>query len=123
MSQSENVYAYIDGANLHKGIEHFGWVLDYKRFRTWLREKYRVTDAYLFLGFIPARKELYEFLKHAGYILVFKEITHDSLGRIKGNCDADLVLHATIDFFEHKFDKAIVISSDGDYAGLIRFFE
>ena len=27
----QNNYAYIDGANLHKGITSFGWMLDYAR--------------------------------------------------------------------------------------------
>ncbi|MBU2579243.1 hypothetical protein KKA09_03985 [Patescibacteria group bacterium] len=36
----ENNYAYIDGANLHRGIAGFGWTLDYARFRVWLSEKY-----------------------------------------------------------------------------------
>jgi len=42
MIQKENNFAYIDGANLHKGIAGFGWMLDYARFRIWLSEKYSV---------------------------------------------------------------------------------
>jgi len=33
IKKQENNYAYIDGANLHKGITELGWKLDYKRFR------------------------------------------------------------------------------------------
>lgn len=32
-----NNIAYIDAANLHKGLANLGWRLDYKRFRVWLR--------------------------------------------------------------------------------------
>ena len=46
--QKANNYAYIDGANLHKGVHSLGWKLDYKRFRVWLSEKYGVRVAYLF---------------------------------------------------------------------------
>ena len=40
---------------------------------------------------------------------------------IKGNCDAELVLQATIDFFEKKYEKATIITSDGDFACLVKF--
>lgn len=39
MQQKENNFAYIDGANLHKGIKELGWIVDYKRFRKYLYEK------------------------------------------------------------------------------------
>lgn len=42
---------------------------------------------------------------------------------IEGNCDADLVLQAARDAYENKFDKAIIVSSDGDYAGLVKFLQ
>ena len=40
-----NNYAYIDGANLHKGVSSLGWELDYARFRVWLTKKYSVKKA------------------------------------------------------------------------------
>lgn len=112
-------YAYIDGANLHNGIKSQGWTLDYRKLRVWLREKHAVSDAYLFMGLIPKYREMYKDLQEAGYILVFKEVVYDGNGKPKGNCDADLVLQATRDYFEKKYDKAIIITSDGDYASLI----
>ena len=63
MKKQENNFAYIDGANLHKGVASLGWRLDYKRFRVWLSEKYGVKRAYLFLGLIPKYKELYKYLR------------------------------------------------------------
>lgn len=114
---------YIDGANLHRGTKNLGWDLDYKRLRVWLRDKYRAETAYLFIGLIPKNKDLYTALQEAGYILVYKEITYDGDGKVKGNCDADLVLRMTSDFYERSFDQAILISSDGDYAGLVKFLK
>jgi len=121
MKKKLNNCAYIDGANLHKGVESLGWKLDYQRFRVWLSEKYGVRIAYLFIGLIPKYKELYKYLQECGYTLIFKEVVYDSDGKPKGNCDADLVLQATRDTYENKFDNAIVVSSDGDYAGLVKF--
>lgn len=122
MTPKENNFAYIDGANLHKGILDLGWRLDYKRFRVWLTEKYNIGRAYLFIGLVPKHADLYKRLQEAGFTLVFKETTFDGQGRVKGNCDADLVLQAVRDYYEHHFDQALLVSSDGDYASLVKFF-
>src|ERR1700690_248001 len=119
----KNVIAYIDGANLHKGIADLGWSLDYRRFRVWLKEKYKVDIAYLFIGLLPANKDLYTRLQEFGYVLVYKEVTFDGTGRAKGNCDADLVLKAARDFYEERLENAVLVSSDGDYAVLVRFLK
>lgn len=121
MISKENNFAYIDGANLYKGVEISRWRLDYRRFRVWLSEKYGVKRAYIFLGLIPKYKELYKYLQETGFVLVFKEVVYNEQGEPKGNCDADLVLQAVRDAYENKFDKAILVSSDGDYAGLVKF--
>ncbi|HEY4509624.1 MAG TPA: NYN domain-containing protein [Candidatus Paceibacterota bacterium] len=121
MVPKENNYAYIDGANLHKGVKELGWKLDYRRFRRWLGDKYSITRAYIFLGLVSKHKDLYTNLQEAGFTLVFKETTSDGDGNIKGNCDADLVLKAVVDYFEKNFTKAVLVSSDGDYACLAKF--
>ena len=92
MIPKENNIAYIDGANLHRGIAGFGWTLDYSRFRVWLSEKYGVKNAYIFIGLIPKYKDLYTYLQECGFTLIFKEVVYDGDGKPKGNCDADLVL-------------------------------
>ena len=119
----QNNYAYIDGANLHKAMKELGWSFDYKRFRVWLSQKYGVAKAYIFIGLISKYKDLYTFLQNAGFTLVFKEVIYDGTGKAKGNCDADLVLQTTVDTYENNFDKAIIVASDGDYAGLVKFLQ
>lgn len=121
MQLKRNNYAYIDGANLHQGVISSGWHLDYKRFRVWLSEKYGVQKAYLFIGLIPKYSDLYKHLQECGYTLVFKQVVYDSDGKPKGNCDADLVLQAVCDSYERKCDKAVIVSSDGDYVSLVKF--
>lgn len=123
MRQKEKNFAYIDGANLHKGVAELGWKLDYRRFRIWLSEKYSIERAYLFIGLVPQHKDIYTVLQEAGFTLVFKETTYDGAGRVKGNCDADLVLRAVRDTYENHFERALIVSSDGDYAGLIKFLQ
>ncbi len=123
MNIKEKNFAYIDGANLHKGVESSAWKLDYLRFRSWIRQKFGVTDAYLFIGLMTKHADLYTSLQSMGYKLVFKEIIYDGSGKAKGNCDADLVLQAVRDHFENDPPAVLLVSSDGDYAPLVRFWQ
>lgn len=123
MVKKDNNFAYIDAANLHKGVNELGWGLDYKRFRIWLREKYSIKTAYLFIDLIPKYKDLYKYLQECGYTLIFKEVVYDGKGSPKGNCDADLVLQVTRDVYENNCKKVIIVTSDGDYAGLVKFLQ
>ena len=121
MVPKENNFAYIDGANLHKGIEELGWRLDYKRFRVYLRDKYSVQRAYIFLGFVAGNTNLYRNLQDWGYTIVFKPTIPDGKGEIKGNCDAELVLQSVSDMYEGLYDEAVLVSGDGDFACLVTF--
>lgn len=123
MIPKENNFAYIDGANLHKGVESSAWKLDYRNFRSWIRQKFGVTDAFLFIGLMSKHADLYTLLQSTGYKLVFKEIVYDGKGKAKGNCDADLVLQAAKDYYENNPIFVLLVSSDGDYAPLIRFWQ
>ena len=118
--KKENNYAFIDSQNLNLGILSLGWKLDYKKFRIYLKEKYCVSIAYLFIGYIPANQDLYSFLQEAGYVCVFKPTLPNEKGEVKGNIDADLVLQAMIDY--KKYDKALIVSSDGDFYSLVKYF-
>lgn len=121
MIPKENNFAYIDGANLHKGIEELGWHLDYRRFRVYLLDKYAAQKAYIFLGFVVGNTNLYRNLQNWGYTIVFKPTISDEKGGVKGNCDAELVLQAVSDMYEKLYDKAVVITGDGDFACLVTF--
>lgn len=117
-------YAFIDSQNLNLGTSkdlyrgkeriYKGWRLDYRKFRTYLSDKFRVNKAFLFIGFIKQNSKLYEQLKLDGYELVFKPTVKDTQGKPKGNVDAELVLHAAAIQFA-KYDKAVIISGDGDF--------
>ncbi len=111
-------YAFIDSQNLNLGIQRLGWKLDFKKFRVYLREKYGVDVAYIFIGYLEENQDLYQALQKFGYVLIFKELLKYSDGSVKGNCDAELVLQAMIDY--KNFEKAVVVSGDGDFACLVR---
>ena len=83
--QKEKVYVFIDSNNLNLGVKSMGWKLDFRKFRVYLKEKYNVSVAYLFVGYMPGNQDLYSFLQKAGYVLVLKPTLPDKDGNIKGN--------------------------------------
>jgi uncharacterized LabA/DUF88 family protein len=120
----KTIYAFIDSQNLNLGtskniyrnkkLVYKGWRLDFKKFRQYLADKFRVNKAFLFIGYIPNNKKLYKHLESFGYKLVFKPTVKDKYGKPKGNVDAELVLYtAAIEFA--KYDKAVIVSGDGDF--------
>src|SRR3989344_9124532 len=115
-------FAFIDAQNLYLAIKDLGWKIDFKRFRVYLAEKYQVQKAYMFMGFLSSNQSLYTFLQEVGFILIFKPILTTKEGEaIKGNCDAELVLQAMIDF--QSYHQAIIITGDGDFYCLVRHLD
>lgn len=120
MIQKENNYAFIDSQNLNLSIISLGWKLDFKRFRKYLEDKYNARKAFLFIGYVKENSLLYKNLQKAGYVLVFKPTLDYKNGQaIKGNVDAELVLHTMIEF--PNYDKAVIITGDGDFYCLVEY--
>lgn len=117
------IYAFIDSQNLNLGVKSQGWKLDFFRFRVFLKEKYKVDKAFLFIGYIPDNASLYAKLKKDDYVLIFKPVLErrKKSVKIKGNVDAELVLHSMIEF--PNYDKAIIVSGDGDFYCLIEYLD
>lgn len=139
-------YAFIDSQNLNLGTQKMGWKMDWKKFREWLRDEYNVEKAFMFIGYMPDYESLYDQLHSQGYLVVLKPTlemfhTEDSNGNgngngqksdgkddkseekktAKGNVDADLVLHVMKEF-KH-YDKAVIVSGDGDFYTLIEYLD
>lgn len=120
-TQEQLNIAYIDAANLDKALRlKLNWKLDYARFRVWLSEKYKIDRAYLFIGLIPKYRDLYTYLQECGFTLVFKEVIYAGGSSPKGNCDSDLIMQASQDLYEGELDHALLVTSDGDYAPLVK---
>ncbi len=118
------IFAFIDSQNLNLGVREQGWKLDFARFRVYLKDKYHVEKAYLFIGEVAGNEALYTYLQESGYILIFKPtLERKENGKIvtKGNVDAELVLHSMIQF--KTYDQAIIVSGDGDFHCLIEYLE
>jgi uncharacterized LabA/DUF88 family protein len=118
-----NNYAFIDSQNLNLGVESSGWTLDFRKFRLYLKNKYGVSKAYLFIGQMAGQEALYDRLQNMGYHLIFKPTTEykvDDKTMVKGNVDAELVLYAAAKVIDD-YDKAIIVSGDGDFHCLVEY--
>jgi len=116
-------YAFIDSQNLNLGVRTLGWQIDYKKFRLYLKNKYDVERAFMFIGLVANNQKLYTQLQAAGFILVFKPtVRYFENGKetVKGNVDAELVLHAAAIEYAN-YSRAIIVSGDGDFACLVQF--
>ena len=115
-------YAFIDSQNLNLGVKSQGWKLNFASFRIFLKDKYKVEKAFVFIGYVYDNQFLYTELQKSGYICVFKptmEIKENGEIRIKGNVDAELVLHTMIEY--QNYEKAIIVSGDGDFHCLVEY--
>ena len=120
---NKNSVAYIDASNLKFGVEQSKWELDYKAFRSWLRDKFGVSKAILFMGLVPLNFELYNFLQSIGYDISFKPTITSKEGRTKGNVDGELILRIAKDFYENNLKSTVLVSGDGDYHCIVEFLK
>jgi uncharacterized LabA/DUF88 family protein len=117
MEPNPNNFAFIDSQNLNLSIQNQGWKLDFKKFRVYLRDKYDISKAFMFIGYVPENQGLYTFLQEDGYILIFKPTLQK--GKVKGNIDAELVLHSVIEI--PNYDQALIVTGDGDFYCLVEY--
>ena len=130
-AKKPEVYAFIDSQNLNVGTQKFGWKMNWVRFREFLSEEYGVTKAFMFIGYIPENEALYDQMHDAGFMVVLKptfdvtrvrpdqDVPEEEKKPVKGNIDADLVLWAMKEM--SNYQKAIIVSGDGDFFSLVEY--
>jgi len=128
-------YAFIDSQNLNLGIQKVGWKMDWRKFRQFLKKEYGVEKAYMFIGYVADNVSMYEQLHESGYLIVLKrtlevknpdadkkpESAEPAKPTVKGNIDSELVLWAMKEL--PHYDKAIIVSGDGDFFALVEYLE
>jgi uncharacterized LabA/DUF88 family protein len=119
MRSKDNNYAFIDSQNVNLSVQSLGWRLDFAKFRVYLKEKYGVSKAFLFIGYVEGNNDLYAFLQNAGFVCIFKPTLKHNDGSTKGNCDAELVLWSMIEY--RNYNKAVIVTGDGDFYCLIKY--
>jgi len=121
----ENNAAYIDGQNLYLGTKKSkdSWEVSYKKFRIYLKDKYKVKNAYYFIG-VKEEKfvEMYKLIEKAGFTLKFRKHNTKSTSSKKGNVDVDIVYSILTDVLQYKnTNKVVLVSGDGDFARVVDF--
>jgi uncharacterized LabA/DUF88 family protein len=137
-----NVYAFIDSQNLNLGVQRMGWKLDWRKFRQHLLNTYHVTRAYMFIGYMSENESMYEYMHELGFLVVLKPTvdvkllqkaqggggdnapakeSDEAKPAVKGNVDAELVLYAMKEL--PNYDKAIIVSGDGDFFSLAEYLD
>jgi uncharacterized LabA/DUF88 family protein len=122
-------YAFIDSQNLNLGVLHDikkqgkiiykGKKLDFKKFRDYIRVKFGVKEAYIFIGNIPENQDLYLHLQNCGYKLIMKDTVKywdkaTKEYKHKGNVDTDIVLYSVGKLYK-EYTDAVFVSGDGDF--------
>lgn len=130
---SKGNYAFIDSQNLNLGVQVAGWKMDWKKFRIFLQDKYNIEKAYMFIGYLPENEDLYKQMQDAGYLVALKptlEMFIDPNAEVdedkerpptKGNVDAELVMYVMKEI--GNYNKAIIVSGDGDFYSLIEYLK
>ncbi len=121
MIKKQQTYAFIDSQNVYKGVQNSGWTLDWRKFRIFLKDKYKVDKAFIFIGYISKYQKLYSLLQENGYILVFKPTIASKDGEVKGNVDAELIIECWRR--EKEYNKAIIVTGDGDFSPLVEILK
>ena len=113
--------AFIDGRNLYRSTKEAGWSVNHARVRIYLADKYKISEAYYFLGFtLSDFQDLYEKLQKSGFILKFKEHPYTLKGEKKGNVDCEIIFSVMKKLLDNEIHgKVFIVSGDGDYKKLI----
>lgn len=142
--KKQTTYAFIDSQNLNLGVQKMGWKMDWQKFRDFLQNEYNVSKAYMFIGYVPEFEDMYVKMHDYGFLVVLKpthdmtrpvhkvEAKPDTKGTdkdakpeekkpVKGNIDAELVLWAMKEL--KNYQKAIVVSGDGDFYCLVEYLD
>lgn len=114
---------FIDGQNLHLGTQQDNWSIDYKKLKIYLKENYNTSNVYYFIGYKSNKFDnLYKNLEMAGFVLIFKDHSNESLSFKKGNVDTDIVFEIMKNLIDNMdFNKIILISGDGDYKKIVDY--
>lgn len=118
------ILVFIDNANIIHTLSTLDWKLDHKKLKNYFEKYARLKEVYLYSAFIKrnAKQQIFlEMMSRIGLILRTKEVKfihqEDKTTILKGDLDIEIA----IDMFESlgKFDTAVPLSGDSDFAPLV----
>jgi uncharacterized LabA/DUF88 family protein len=120
ISPKKRVRVYIDAANLILSARTHGIEYDIAILCEYLRYRYSATSCVYFTGRISALQADYSRIAKLGMEIVFKEI-YSEHAKTKANCDVEIAHRITRDIERKKVDGIVLVSGDGDFAGLLDY--
>jgi uncharacterized LabA/DUF88 family protein len=115
--------AYIDGQNIEKSLEKLGFEIDWAKVYIFLttHKVYPCSRVicYFKYSYSIDRNKFFEKLKLIG----FEVYLSNFCGNDKINVDADIIVKAMEEYYEVGKFNLILLSGDGDFVPVVKFFE
>src|SRR4030042_4472145 len=116
-------YGFVDASNIIYGAKAEGWFIDQKKLLDYLKRKFKTRKIFFYFGRDDRNKNQAKFLKKLesfGYTLRIKQ-TKWYGRRQKANCDVDLTMDMLL--MMDKYDRAVVLTGDGDFLPLFEYLK
>ena len=122
------IAVFIDSANVVYSLKDLGWKIDYKKFKKYFQRKSKLYGIYFYSSYVDdseKQRSLFEMLSRIGFIVRSKELKYikqkDGTILKKGNLDVELTIDAITGL--KRYDTAIILSGDSDFAALVNFLK
>lgn len=116
------LYVFIDATNIIYGTSYYGWKMDFKKLYKYLITRYKAKVIYYYAGVDNSNiKQLhfYEKLTDFGYKLRLVPVKKFSDGHKKADVDSRMTFEMMK--MDKKFDKAVIMTGDGDYYWVLEY--
>lgn len=119
------VYVFIDAANIFYTQKSLDWRISYEKLIEYFKRECNLKKAFVYTAYDPKRpqqKKFLDMLEINGYIVRTKEVKKIRVGKGVYEWKGDFDVELTIDMMDNikKFDTAILLSGDSDFAPIIK---
>lgn len=122
MKKKLTTYAFIDASNIIYGSSRYGWKMDFKKLIRYLITRYQVQKMFYYAGIDHKNEKqlnFYKKIKEFGYILCLVPVKTFSDGSRKGDVDSKMTFELMK--YQNQYDKAIIMTGDGDYFWVLEY--
>jgi len=122
--EKERCLIFLDHWNVYKNVKLLGIRIDYIKFRDVLSKGDHLVGTSIFVGLLEKitkeKGKFYEFLELNGFHIVYNPVQRIYTGGYKQK-GTDLAIYKNATELAHidSYDKAILVSGDGDFVGLV----
>ena len=120
----ERIIIFIDNSNIFKGFRKYNTKADYEKLKNIIARDRDLKDIFLYEGVVypisPVKKKWYNDLKNnSGYVIKasFDKITANEA--IEKKIDIKMAIDIISLAYENAYDKAVLVSGDGDFIPVV----